>query len=133
MNWEPLDTSSRVASLVSRYTNPVELLSACDQPTVLSSIFLVIWHAVEPNPITRAGEATLGVVLAMDILERTPVLMSDVTINSPDKPIEAGRKDITKYYDNYGSLVTRVSTEISTLFYLIDGIRCNHSVTGHII
>ena len=133
MNWEPRDTSSRVAYLVSRYTNPSELLSDCDQPTVLSSNCLVIWHAVEPNPITRAGEATLGVVLAMDILERTPARMSDVTINSPDKPIEAGRKDIMKYYDNYGNLVPCVSTEISMLFYLIDGIRCNHSLTGHII
>jgi len=38
-----------------------------------------------------------------------------------------------KYYDNYGNLVTCVSTEISMLFYLIDGIRCNHSLTGHII
>ena len=77
---------------------------------MLSSSCLVIWHAVDPSPITRAGEATLGVVLAKDILERTPVLAAFViTIKSPDEPSEAEKKSKTSCYDNP---VAKLTTEM---------------------
>jgi hypothetical protein len=63
---------------------------------VLSSSCLVIWHAVDPNPITRAGEVTREVVRDNDILERTPVLAALlVTIKAPHKPCDTVKTDKT--------------------------------------
>ena len=81
---------------------------------MLSSSCLVIWHAVDPSPITRAGEVTREVVRDNDILERTPVLAALlVTIKAPHKPCDAVKTNKPDCYDNPTSVPT---TEIPTIF-----------------
>ena len=81
---------------------------------MLSSSCLVIWHAVDPNPITRAGEVTREVVRDNYILERTPVLAALlVTIKAPRKPCDAIKTNRTERYDNPTTVLT---TEIPIIF-----------------
>ena len=113
MNRDAREISSRVASLVSRYKKPRLFLSAALQESVAVSRCWVIWQAVEPKPITTAGEATRWVALVPPSRVRTFRRAADDTMEPPDNRYTSTQS--SRLYKLIIYIIIRLSVKLGLL------------------